>query len=318
MKRRKFLTAALLAGTFGRFNKERAMNALTKLSPGKVLQRRRYRDDVELSVIGFGGIVLLGMMQEESNNVVAEAIDHGVNYFDVAPSYGDGEAEEKLGPALLPYRKKIFLACKTMERNARGAEAELQRSLRRLKTDHLDLYQFHAVTRIDEVEQIFAPRGAAEATVKAREEGKIRYVGFSAHSEGAALAMMERFAFDSLLFPVNFVCYARGNFGPAVLDVAGKKGIARLALKMLTRGPWPQGLEKNYPKAWYEPIDDPELARKAVRFTLSEDVTAAIPPGDIRLFRLAVSLAAQFTPLSVEERRALFAETDGMTPLFRS
>ncbi len=318
MKRRNFLTAALLAGAFGRFNKERAVSALTNLSPGGNLQRRRYRDDVDLSVIGFGGIVLMGMSQEESNSAVAEAIGHGVNYFDVAPSYGDGEAEEKMGPALLPHRKNVFLSCKTMERNAAGAQAELERSLRRLKTDYLDLYQFHAVTQSEDVEKIFAPHGAVEAVVRARDDGKIRYVGFSAHSESAALAMMERFAFDSILFPVNFVCFAQGHFGPAVLDMAKRKDVARLALKMLTRGPWPRSAEKRYPKAWYEPIDDPDNALKAVRFTLSEDVTAALPPGDIRLFRLAVLLAARFSPLSEDERRALFAETEGVTPLFRS
>jgi aryl-alcohol dehydrogenase-like predicted oxidoreductase len=234
----------------------------------------------------------------------------------VAPSYGDGEAEQKLGPALLPFRQNIFLACKTTEREAGPAEAELLRSLERLKTDHLDLYQFHAVTHVDEVDRIFARGGAMEAFAKARDDGRIRYLGFSAHSEDAALAMMDRFPFDSVLFPVNLTCYAQGHFGPAVTARAREKGVARLALKMLARGPWPAGVEKNYPKAWYQPIDNRALARDAVRFTLSEDVTAAIPPGDIRLFRLALDLAEEFSPLSACERGRLLAETSGQIPLF--
>jgi aryl-alcohol dehydrogenase-like predicted oxidoreductase len=206
-----------------------------------------------------------------------------------------------------------------MEREARGAAKELTTSLRRLKTDYFDLYQFHAVTTLDEVDQIFASGGALEAFVKARKEGKVRHIGFSAHSETAARAMMDRFSFDSILFPFNLVCYARGNFGPGVMEHAKRKGVARLALKMLARGPWPEGAEtRNYPNAWYQPIDALEEARKAVRFTLSEDITAAVPPGDIRLFRLAVNLASAFEPLTSEERAAILAGTEGMLPLFHS
>jgi predicted aldo/keto reductase-like oxidoreductase len=258
------------------------------------------------------------MSQDEANRVVAQTVDLGVNYFDVAPSYGNGEAEEKLGPALARHRNGVFLDCKTMERKAAGAEAELNRSLKRLQTDHFDLYQFHAVTKLEEVAEIFSAGGAIEAVVKGRKDGKIRYIGFSAHSEAAALAMIDRFSFDSVLFPFNLTCYAQGNFGPAVMEHAKKKGVSRLALKMLARGPWPEGVQKNYPNAWYQPIENPDAARTAVRFTLSEDVTAALPPGSINLFRMALDLASEFQPLTVEERIALLAETKGNSPLFHS
>jgi aryl-alcohol dehydrogenase-like predicted oxidoreductase len=289
---------------------------LETVATDKPLPRRRYNHEVDLSVIGMGGIVLMGMQPSEAANAVAEAVDRGVNYFDVAPLYGDGEAEQKLGPALAPHRKGVFLACKTMARDATGANAELTRSLKRLQTDHFDLYQCHAVMTLDDVEQIFAPGGAMVTIVKARDAGMIRYVGFSAHSEEAALAMMARYKFDSVLFPVNLVCYARSNFGPAVIEEARKNGVARLALKVLARSPWPEGAQRTYTKAWYRPIDDPEEARKAVRFTLSEDVTATIPPGDLGLFRLAMNLASEFHPLSPEERTALLEEARHITPLF--
>ena len=318
MKRRKFLAAAALAGLSGRPNKGNLMDMIIHPVSQKPLPRRPYKNGMDLSVIGFGGIILKGMQQKTADRAIAEAVERGVNYFDVAPSYEDGAVEEKLGPALAAYRNRVFLSCKTMEREAGAAEAELARSLRRLKTDHFDLYQFHAVTRPEEVERIFAAGGAMETFIKARNDGKIRYIGFSAHSESAALAMMDRFIFDSVLFPFNLVCYARGNFGPAVMERAKKEDVTRLALKMLARGPWPEGATKAYTNTWYQPIDDVDGARKAVRFTLSEDVTAAIPPGDIRLFRLALNLAAEFHALTAEERAEIVAETRGMVPLFHS
>ena len=286
---------------------------------GRPLAKRRYRDDVQLSIVGFGGIVVVGAEQKEADRLVAASIDRGVNYFDVAPSYWDGEAETKLGNALLPYRQKVFLACKTMQRDAKGARAELERSLERLHTDRLDLYQFHAVTTLKEVEQILGPGGAAETFVKAREQGKVRYLGCSAHSEAAALAMLDRFPLDSILFPVNFVCFAQGNFGPRIIARAKEKGVARLALKALAHAPLPPGVEQHksaHPKAWYQPIEDRELASRALRFTLSEDITAAIPPGDEKIFQMALELAADFKPLSKRERALLLAGSKGTAPLF--
>lgn len=282
------------------------------------IARRPYRDGVELSILGFGGMVAVGMAQETVNQITAESIERGVNYFDVAPFYGDGEAEKKLGTALEPYRGSVFLACKSLERSGAGLRNELDRSLKRLRTGHFDLYQHHAVMTLSEVEEIFRPGGAVDALTKAREQGKVRFIGFSAHSVEAALAMLDRFPFDSILFPVNYVCYARGNFGPQVLEKARDKGAARLALKSMAMGPWRKGEERRFPKSWYRPIEDPALARSALRFTLSEDVTAAIPPGEEPLFRMALDLAADLPPLSAEERAALLESTRGMKPLLRA
>lgn len=317
MKRRDFLKSAVIAGVAAQLPRLYAQETTAKSSPQNAIPRRLYKDDIELSVIGFGGIVVMGGSQTHANDLVAEAFDRGINYFDVAPSYGNGEAEEKLGPALKPYRNRVFLSCKTMQRDAAGARAELERSLSRLFTDHFDLYQFHAVTKLEDVEQIFAPNGAAETFLKARSEGKVRYVGFSAHSEEAALAMMDRFAFDSVLFPINFVCYAKGNFGPRVVQRAREKGAARLALKAFAHTAWPKGAVHIYPKCWYKPIDDEKLALQSLRFTLSEDVTAAISPGDERLFRMAMKLASSFTSIRPEERAELLASAKDLEPIFK-
>jgi len=282
------------------------------------IPRRLYRNKSELSIIGLGGMTLLGMEQAAADDLISESIGKGVNYFDVAPFYGDGEAEQKMGAALASRRNKIFLACKTLERSAGSAQKEMEQSLRRLRTDHVDLYQFHAVSDMDEVEEIFAPGGAMELFLRARQQGKIRHIGFSAHSVEAALAMLERFPFDSLLFPVNFICWARGNFGPQVLEKARLSGVACLAIKAMAHGPWRKSDKRKYPNCWYRPIEDRDLARQALRFTLSENVTAAIPPGDERLFRMALELAEDLPPLTANEREQLLAGTRGLRPLFKA
>jgi len=290
---------------------------MTNMSDNAV-PRRRFKSGVELSVIGFGGMIVVGLAQKEANQIVADAVSQGINYFDVAPQYGEGEAEQKMGPALQPYREDVFLACKTLRRDAQGAREELDRSLKRLRTDHFDLYQFHAIVTMEEVERIFAPGGAIETFIRAREEGKVRFIGFSAHSTEAALAMMDRFDFDSILFPINFVCYGQGGFGPQVVQRAKEKGVARLALKAMAHGPWPEGAERKYPKCWYLPLDDREAGLNALRFTLSEGVTAIIPPGDERLYRLALELTDSLEPLTAKERELLLASTQGWQPLFRT
>ena len=277
---------------------------------------RVYKDDVKLSMVAFGGIVVVGMEQKEADRIVAESVERGVNYFDVAPSYFNGEAEMKLGPALEPYRKQCFLACKTTERGAEGARKELEQSLQRARTEHFDLYQFHAVSTLDDVEKILAPRGAAETFVKAREQGKVRFLGASVHNAEAAIALLDRFPLDSVLLPVNFVLFREGHFGPQIIAKAKEKGVARLALKAMAHTTWPTRNHEPWSKCWYKPVADPELAELALRFTLSEDITAAIPPGEVKLFRRALDFAGRFRPLKSKERAGLLAKARGLEPLF--
>jgi len=279
------------------------------------LNKRRYgKTNVMLSVVGFGGILVMNESQDAANRIVAEAIDRGVNYFDVAPSYGD--AEERLGPALKPYRNSVFLACKTAKRTKDEAWGELQQSLKRLCTDHFDLYQLHAVTTLDEVNQIFGEGGAIEALIEAREQGLVKYLGFSAHSEEAALALLSRFNFDSILFPVNWVCWHQGNFGPRVVEEARKRDIAILALKTLAKRRLKENEGRKWPKCWYYPVESFEEALMAVRFTLSQPVTSAVSPGHVELFRWICDAAEAFRPLSKDEEMELAERSGGLEPIF--
>jgi predicted aldo/keto reductase-like oxidoreductase len=164
---------------------------------------------------------------------------------------------------------------------------------------------------------ILGPGGAGEAFLAARKEGTVRWLGASCHSVEAALALIAAFPLDSILFPVNYVCWANGDFGPQVMDAARSRGVARLALKSLAHAPWAEGEERTHPKCWYRPADGRETARASLRFTLSQPVTAAIPPGDERLFRMALELARDFEPMGQAEQAALLARAEGIAPIFR-
>lgn len=267
-----------------------------------------------LSVIGFGAIMLNDNPQDFANELVAKAYDLGVNYYDVAPNYGN--AQEKLGPALKPYRKNCFLACKTHERGAEGAQKNLEDSLKKLETDYFDLYQLHALSSVDQVKQAFGPGGAMETVVKAKKEGKIKHVGFSAHSVHAALLAMNSYDFDSILFPINFACWHTGDFGPQVYAEAEKRGMGILALKAMALTPLEQGEAKYDKNVWYRPIQDEEIMKMALKFTLSMNITAAVPPGKNTLFLKALEFMNNFEPISGDETNKLLALAKNTKPIF--
>jgi aryl-alcohol dehydrogenase-like predicted oxidoreductase len=313
IERREFLKQASVGAMLGCF--PATLSGIERVTGGPLERRALGRTGERLSIIGFGGIVVMDATTAEAAERVAHAIDRGVNYFDVAPSYGN--AETMLGPALEPYRKKVFLACKTQERGKEGAAAELESSLRHLRTDHVDLYQLHAVTTKEDVARILGPGGALEAFVAARQAGKTRFLGFSAHSVEAALALIDGFAFDTILFPINFATWHAGHFGPQVLEAAARKQMGILALKAMARRPWPEGAARTHKKCWYEPLAEPAAAAEGLRFTLSHPITAAIPPGDEQLFAMALDLAARFEPLTAAEAEAIKQKALSTPPLFK-
>ena len=277
-------------------------------------KRKLGKTNEELSIIGFGGIMLNDNPQEFANELVAKAFDLGVTYFDVAPKYGN--AEDRLGPALKPYRKKSFLACKTRQRNAAGAQQDLENSLRKLQTDYFDLYQLHELTTDEEVQTVFGKNGALKTLVKAKQEGKIKHIGFSAHSVKAALFALKNFDFDSILFPINFACWNAGDFGPQVYAEAEKQGIGILALKAMALTTFHEKEDLIFKNCWYKPIDDEKIMKLALRYTLSKQITAAIPPGEYTLFLKALEFMQDFNPINDEETKELLALAKNTRPVF--
>ncbi len=316
MKRRDFIkTTSFAVPALSLFPADLTTLSRSK-KPGLIEKRSLGRTGEMLSVIGFGGIVVRDSSPERASEVVKLAYDSGINYFDVAPSYGD--AEIKLGPALEPFRKNVFLACKTGERLKEGSRRELEQSLKNLRTDHFDLYQFHAVTTLEDVDKILGPGGAMETFLEARKEGKIRFIGFSAHSVEAAMALMNRFDFDTILFPFNYATWNAGNFGPQVLQRAREKKMGILALKAMAKGPWPKDADRSkYPKCWYEPLTTPEDIKMGLRFTLSHPITAAVPPGEEELFSIALGMKDDLTPLNDNELARIKEKAASGVPLFK-
>jgi aryl-alcohol dehydrogenase-like predicted oxidoreductase len=314
MRRRDFLKqAAIAAATYASTSQSQASSA----TPSRPIARRTLGKTGEaLSIIGFGGIVVMNEDPGPAANFVAEAVDRGVNYFDVAPSYGN--AQERLGPALAPYRNKSFLACKTDGRMKDDSRADLEQSLKLLKTDHIDLYQFHALTKMTDLDKVLGPGGAMETMEAAKKEGKIRYIGFSVHSVETALAAIDRYNFDTVLVPVNWVLFSQASFGPQILKRAQEKKMGILALKSMAKTVWPADQRRNHPqpKCWYQPAGFPDEASLGLRWTLGHPITAAIPPGDERYFRLAMDVAQNFKPLEPTEEQALLSGGQGMEPIF--
>lgn len=224
------------------------------------------------------------------------------------------------GPALQPYRNRAFLACKTNFRDKAGAAADLDTSLKHLRTDHFDLYQHHALTKTVELDKIFGPDGAMEAFMAAQKAGKIRYLGFSCHSVETAIAAMDRAHFDTILFPTNFVLFSKAGFGPQVLDHARGKGMGYLAIKAMAKGKYPASLQEaqHTAKCWYEPCTLPDEAALALRWTLSRPyLTAAIPPGNPAWFRQAMDVAQRFEPITEDETATLLAHASGAEAIFQ-
>ncbi len=279
------------------------------------MERRKYgKHDVELSVVGFGGILVTDETSAEAARRVELAIERGVNYFDVAPSYGN--AEDMLGPALERYRDDVFLACKTTRRDANGAEEEFRASLKKLRTDHIDLYQIHGIQTDEEVDQVLAPDGALSLYRRLRDRGDIRFIGFSAHNEDAALRLLSSFEFDSVLFPINWAAWHAGGIGPRIVEAAAGRGAAVLALKALAITRWNEDEPRPWNKTWYRPADTYDQAERGIRFTLSRPVVSAVSPGHIEHLVWACDAADRFAPLTEDEEREIEGLARSTDPIF--
>jgi aryl-alcohol dehydrogenase-like predicted oxidoreductase len=318
MRRRDFLRAAAASGATITAKTPALWASSTKSTNAAKLPLRPFGQGGEkLSIIGFPGFALKQVEMDQVKRVVAESIERGMNYFDVAPLYGD--AEERLGPALEPYRKDVFLACKTDKRDRAGAEADLKRSFERLRTKHFDLYQLHYITDVKkDVDVAFGKGGAMEVLIEAKKAGVVKHLGFSAHSVEAAVSAMERYDFDSALVPINYGCMLKGNFGPQIIALAKKKNVTLLAIKPIARQRWPKDApqRKKYNRCWYQPITDPAEAELSLRYTLSQPVASAIPPADLSFLMPTIDMAMRYKPVTAEETSQLTKMAANLTPIF--
>lgn len=266
----------------------------------------------------FGAAAFGEISQDDADTVMKIVINGGINHIDVAPSYG--QAELRIGPWMPSERERFFLGCKTTERTQAGAWREMHESLKRLQVESFDLYQFHAVTTFDELDQITRPGGAYEAALQAQREGLTRYIGITGHGFNAPAIYLEalrRMDLDTVLFPLNFVQMANPIYRKNAEDLiseCNKRDIGIMIIKSITRGPW--GTKPQTATTWYEPFEDENMIQIAINFALTYPVTGLCTAGDTRIFPTFLKACEKFTPLTHSEQEDLIARASSFEPLF--
>lgn len=267
------------------------------------------------SILTFGSAAFWRVSQEEADSAIELAIEHGINHFDVAPTYG--QAEIRLGPWMAKHHKEVFLACKTTERSKVRAWESLKRSLETLRVDYFDLYQFHGVNDLETLNVILGPGGAMEAFLEAREQGLVRHIGITGHRPFVQVEALNRFDFDTVLFPLNRVLAAHRNdyndFS-ILVDYAKQKDVGMIAIKAVTKQAW-QSEMREY-KTFYEPFDEQEDIDKSLWYVLSQGVTTAAMPADFSLWPKVIDAANRLRNIDDKEQREVVAEVRKYQPIF--
>ncbi len=257
----------------------------------------------KVSILGVGGYHLGRQSEEEAIRIVRTALDNGMNFLDNCWDYNEGVSEVRMGKALRDgYRRKAFLMTKIDGRDAKTATTQLEESLKRLQTDHVDLLQFHEVIRMNDPDRIFAPGGALEAATKARDAGKLRYIGFTGHKSPYVhkhmleVADQHRFAFDTVQMPLNVMDAHYESFTSIVLPILKEKNIGVLGMK---------------------PMGDPFIlqsntvtAVECLRYSLSLPTSVVITGCDsLQILQQALDVGRSFQPLTDAERASLLKKT---------
>jgi predicted aldo/keto reductase-like oxidoreductase len=271
-----------------------------------VEQRRLGRSGHQSSVLIYGAAALAQVDQDTADASIRLALDAGINHFDVAASYGD--AELRLGPWMPDIRGRIFLATKTGLRDRDAAWAQINQSLERLQTDHVDLTQVHAVGDLDELDLVTRPGGSLEAVVRARDEGLAGAVGITGHGHQAPATHLEalgRFPFDTVLTPLNWVlgqdpAYL-ADYQALVAEIQAQDA-GLMIIKVASRRNWPEGPDGHSYATWYEPFDNQERIAAAVAWVLAHpEVTGIATPGDVRLLPLVIEAERRLGGIGLAE-----------------
>ena len=254
---------------------------------------------VSVSMLCLGGFHLSVPPEDEATRIIHTAIDNGITFMDNAWEYADNESERRMGNALAQdgYRDKVFLMTKNCahDRTAANSMVKLEESLRRLRTDNLDLWQIHEVTFPDDPDRIFAPGGAAEAMLRAKEEGKVRFIGFTGHKSPAIFRRMlsAGFPWDTLQMPVSVLDANFNSFQTEIMPIAQEQGIGVIGMKSLAAG---------------HIFDDPSVsitAEEAIRYALSQPIASLCTGIDsMVILEQNLRIGHEFVPMTAEEQAA--------------
>jgi aryl-alcohol dehydrogenase-like predicted oxidoreductase len=320
LNRRDFISSAALAAAALHANRALAQSGNSPQPPasGPVPMRPFGKSEsaTQVSALGLGGYHLgSASSQQEATEIVARAMDAGVNFFDNCWDYHDGESEERLGQALKGRRQRAFVMTKvcTHGRDKATAMRQLEQSLRRLQTDYLDLWQIHEVVYFNDPDLIFAPNGAAEALLEAKRQGKVRHIGFTGHKDPSIhLKMLSHdFPFDSVQMPLNCLDATYRSFEQQVLPEVNRRGIAALGMK-------------SFGGSGEIIVGGAATPHEALRYAMSLPVTTTISGVDsLDVLEQNLAIASNFKPMSSEEMQSLRERcrglaADGRFELFKS
>jgi aryl-alcohol dehydrogenase-like predicted oxidoreductase len=266
----------------------------------------------------FGAAAFWSTPQKEADAVLDVLLEYGINHIDTAASYG--EAEKRLGPWMPRHRDRFFLATKTEERTRQGARESLHRSLDLLRTDHVDLFQIHNLSDPQEWEIALGPGGALEAFIEAREQGLTRFIGITGHGlniAGLHHKALDRFDFDSVLFPYSYILMQNPQYAAdveALLQVCRERSVAVQTIKGITRSPWHD--RPHTANTWYEPLTDQAGIDTAVHWVLGYPIAFLNTAAEISLLPKVFDAASRFVARPPEEQMKTLLREQAMEPLF--
>lgn len=272
----------------------------------------------ESSRVIFGAAALWDVSEEEAERTLDLVLAHGINHIDTAAMYG--RSERRLGASIPKYRDRFFLATKTGERTYEKARDQIRHSLERLQTDHVDLIQLHNLVDETEWETAFAPGGALEAAVEAREQGLARFIGVTGHGVTVAamhLRSLERFPFDSVLLPYNYTMMQNAQYAADFKALAGlcaERGVAMQTIKGITLGPWNE--KEHTHGTWYEPLAEQADIDRAVHYVLGRGEVFLNTASDLTLLPKILDSAERFSQAPSDADMRMLAAERSMAPLF--
>jgi aryl-alcohol dehydrogenase-like predicted oxidoreductase len=282
--------------------------------------RRLGRLGRENSVLIFGGAALGEVTEEAADTAIGQALDAGVDHFDTAADYG--ESEVHYGRWMPEIRDRIFLSTKTGDRERDAARRSIERSLERLRVDHVDLIQLHAVCDPEDLDRATGPGGALEAAIQAKEEGFVGAVGITGHGHEAPATHLEalsRYPFDTVLTPWNYILSTDEDYRrdyEALVGEIERQDAGLMTIKTVSRRNWPEGdpqRDQRY-TTWYEPFDRRECVDAAVSFVLAfEEITGIAMVGDVTLVPMMLEAEGRRTSRE-EAEKVLAAAPDHSSP----
>ncbi|MCK4949170.1 MAG: aldo/keto reductase [Thermoplasmata archaeon] len=268
----------------------------------------------------FGAYALNKATQAEADRALALLQEYGVNHIDTAPMYGN--AEKVIGPWLAKHRDDFFIATKTRSRSRQGALANLKRSLERLRVDYIDLWQMHGLTNPAGWEKAMGPEGTLEASIEARDEGWVRFLGVTGHGSKVPAMhrqSLERFDFDTVQLPYNYMMMQNPRYAAdfnELIEMCRSRNVVVQTIKSIAR--WPcRGGSKTYNTCFYEPLETQDAIDKSVHWSLGFQDSFLITTGDMQLLPKVLDAANRFEARPSEADMVALAEESTIQPVFK-